>query len=209
MAHGLLPAVHKKRPCLTPDRAASVMTRETVLAFDVADDLIEDGRLSHRQVGEHLPIQSDVLLLKKVHELAVGQAMLPCRGVDARDPERPHIALAIAAVAIGIGQGVGDRLVRRAERAMAHPAMSGGQLEDLLVTAAGLRPALHARHAVLLPSPGSIPRTATSSYALVARERGHGPAAPLRARRETCRAACAECASTWRSASCSGNRGRS
>src|SRR4051812_32601110 len=47
-----------------------------------------------RDVGQHLAVQLDAALAQAGHELAVGDALAPCRSVDADDPERAEVALA-------------------------------------------------------------------------------------------------------------------
>src|SRR5207302_2288852 len=54
--------------------------------------------VAHGQVSQHLAVDLDSALAKAVHQLVVGQPRPTRRGVDARDPERAHLALAAAAV---------------------------------------------------------------------------------------------------------------
>src|SRR5262245_55223986 len=64
----------------------------------------ESLRLMDRQVRQHLAVDLDAGLVQAVDEAAVGQAVLAGGGVDALHPQRPEVALARLAVAIGILQ---------------------------------------------------------------------------------------------------------
>src|SRR5467141_4838175 len=71
--------------------------------------------VAHGQVSQHLAVDLYSGLAEAVHQLAVGQPRLPRGGVDASDPELPHLTLAAATVAIGVSESVKDGLVRGAE----------------------------------------------------------------------------------------------
>src|SRR5438309_3962037 len=72
--------------------------------------------VAHGQVSQHLAVDLYSGLAEAVHQLAVGQPRLARGSVDASDPELPHLALAAAAVAISVGEGVKHRLVGGAEQ---------------------------------------------------------------------------------------------
>src|SRR5213080_3917705 len=55
--------------------------------------------VAHGQVSQHLAVDLHSGLAKAVHQLVVGQPRLSGSGVDARDPERSHLALAATTVA--------------------------------------------------------------------------------------------------------------
>src|SRR5438093_408761 len=55
--------------------------------------------VAHGQVSQHLAVDLHPGLAKAVHQFVVGQPRLPRGGVDPRDPQLPHLALAAAAVA--------------------------------------------------------------------------------------------------------------
>src|SRR5207244_3041020 len=67
------------------------------LSLHLVDDAAERSRVVHRQLGQHLAVDVDRRFLHAGHELAVGDAELTGRGVDARDPELAKDALASAA----------------------------------------------------------------------------------------------------------------
>src|SRR5207237_10657307 len=81
----------------------------------------------------------------------VGVPRAAGRGVDPGDPELAHVALARPPVAICIFERVQQGFVGRTEqRSVRHPEALG-QIQDLLVAAAGRDTALDAWH--LSPSP--------------------------------------------------------
>src|SRR5467141_4203431 len=62
--------------------------------------------VAHGQVSQHLAVDLHSGLAKAVHQLVVRQARLPRSGVDARDPQLAHLALAAPPVAVGVSKGV-------------------------------------------------------------------------------------------------------
>src|SRR4029077_12029374 len=86
--------------------------------------------VAHGQVSQHLAVDLHSGLAKAVHQFVVGQARLPGGGVDARDPELPHLALAAPAVAIGVGKRVKDGFVGRPEQQLLGEAKTLGAIQD-------------------------------------------------------------------------------
>src|SRR5688500_7927354 len=76
--------------------------RRRRLALRELRDLPERFGIVPREVGEDLAIDVDARGLEAGHEAAVAQAVEPGRGVDARDPEGPELALLLAAVAVRV-----------------------------------------------------------------------------------------------------------
>src|SRR3954467_4059264 len=110
------------------------------------DDAAERRALVHGDVGQDLAVQVDAGELQPVHELAVGQALGPNRGVDALDPQRPERALLHLAVAIGVLTGLLDGLLGDADRVLATAVIALRLLQDPLVAGLGGGPALDACH---------------------------------------------------------------
>src|SRR6185503_3155399 len=77
------------------------------------DQLIESRRIVGRQLRELLAVQLHAALLHAVDEGRVGNAARARRGIDARDPQRPVLALLLVTVACAVGPGAHDRLVHR------------------------------------------------------------------------------------------------
>src|SRR6266446_4981206 len=107
--------------------------------------------VAHGQVSQHLAVDLHTGLAKAVHQLVVRQTRLPRRGVDPRDPELPHLALAAAAVAVGVGQSVQDRLVGGTEEQLLGKPEAFGPVEDPLVAAMRGNAALDSCHLALDP----------------------------------------------------------
>jgi len=100
--------------------------------------------LADRDVREHFAVEIDTGELDAVHELRIGQAVLASTGVDALDPQGAKVALAVAPVAIGVAQPLLDLFDRDAVGRAAAPAVTLGELEDLLVASVGRNPAFDA-----------------------------------------------------------------
>src|SRR5467141_3895622 len=107
--------------------------------------------VAHGQVSQHLAVDLHSGLAKAVHQLVVRQTGLPRRGVDPRDPELPHLALAAAAIAVGVGQSVQDRLVGGTEEQLLGEPEALGPVEDPLVAAMRRNAALDSCHIRLDP----------------------------------------------------------
>src|SRR5262249_21766211 len=98
------------RPMTTPsgirrtawgDRWAesSGLRRDRLVLLGHRDQLVEGLRIVDRDLAEHLPVQQDARALHAVDEAAVGHAAHAAGRRKARDPERPEVALAGAAIA--------------------------------------------------------------------------------------------------------------
>ena len=77
------------------------------LDYNVFDAL----RILHRQIREHLAVDDDLRLGEAFDEAAVAEPLDADRRVDASYPEAAEGALPVAAVAVGIGQGLGDSVL--------------------------------------------------------------------------------------------------
>src|SRR5258708_12325614 len=69
------------------------------------DDGVERRRVADRQFAEHLAIELDAGGECGRNESVVGDAALLKSGAEARDPQSAEVALALAAVAGGVGAG--------------------------------------------------------------------------------------------------------
>src|SRR5438552_17528922 len=107
--------------------------------------------VAHGQVSQHLAVDLHSGLAKAVHQLVVGQPRLTRGGVDARDPERAHLALAAAAVPERIRERVQRRLVGGSEEQLLGRADTLGAVKARLVTAMRGDAALDACHGSLDP----------------------------------------------------------
>jgi hypothetical protein len=62
--------------------------------------------VGHRELGERLAVDLDAGGLEALDEAVVGHAVEPAGGVDPLDPQLPEVALALLAVAVGVGHRV-------------------------------------------------------------------------------------------------------
>jgi hypothetical protein len=74
--------------------------------------------------------------LEAEYELAVGGAIQPGRGVDARDPQLPELALALAAVAVLVIQRVEQALAGLFPEPMATATLALHHSHDFVMAAA-------------------------------------------------------------------------
>src|SRR5262249_47663073 len=107
---------------------------------------VEGRRLPRRQIREHLAVDGDAGPLDAVDQLRVGQAVLAGAGVDALDPQRAEVALAVATVAIGVLERLLDALERDAVVGRGTAEIAGPHVDDLLVTGVRRDAPLDASH---------------------------------------------------------------
>src|SRR5690242_18304491 len=62
-----------------------------------ARQVAERAWIADGEIGQDLAVEIDPGLLQPLHQTAVAQAVQPCGGVDADDPERAELALAYLA----------------------------------------------------------------------------------------------------------------
>src|SRR6185437_14627610 len=91
---------------------------------------------------------------------AVAHAVQPRARVDARNPERAHVTLAVAPVAVGVLQRVEHRLACCFDQAMPRAPVALGTLQDLLMLLAGCDAPLHSWHCFSPPRRPANNRTA-------------------------------------------------
>src|ERR1700716_918085 len=91
--------------------------------------------VAHGQVSQHFAVDLHSGLAKAVHELAVRKPRLPRGCVDAGDPQLAHLALAPPPVAVGVREGMEDRLVRGAEQELLGKSKAFCAIEDRFVAA--------------------------------------------------------------------------
>src|SRR3989454_6961964 len=118
-------------------------------------DLCDAGEglgVVERERGQDLAIDLDPGGFEPGDQLAVGEPVRARRGVDAHDPQRAEVALALLAVPVGVREAALDRLARLAVRLAPSADVPFRLLHGLLVAAPRLRAALCAGH-------GSIPST--------------------------------------------------
>src|SRR5262249_44618062 len=106
-----------------------------------------EGRgVGHGEVGEHPPVDLDARCLEALDEAVVGQPVRPRRGVNALDPKPAEVALAVLAVAVGIGHRVEDLLLGLAVQPGPLTAVALRTLEDYPALLLGVHRTLDACH---------------------------------------------------------------
>src|SRR3984957_19402742 len=106
----------------------------------------EGRRVGHGEVGEHPTVDLDARRLETLDEAVVGQPVRPRRGVDALDPEPAEVALAVLAVAVGVGHRVEDLLLGLAVEPGPLAAVALRTLEDYPALLLGVQRTLDACH---------------------------------------------------------------
>src|SRR5438132_3191370 len=112
--------------------------------------------VAHGQVSQHLAVDLHTGLAKAVHQLVVGQPRLPRGGVDARDPQLPHLSLAAAAVAKRVSERMQDRLIGWAKQQLLREPETFGAVEDRLVATVRRDSTLDACHLDTQGSPDCL-----------------------------------------------------
>ena len=102
--------------------------------------------VGHGDLGQHLAVELDVGQLEAVHELVVRQAVLTGARVDADDPQLAELALAHAAVAVGVLAAALDLLFRPLVGRVLSRAVALGLLEHLAALLARGDASFDSRH---------------------------------------------------------------
>src|SRR5690606_23209999 len=113
----------------------------------------EGSSIADGQIGQHLAVDLHVSLVQTVDEAAVGQAVEARGSVDARDPERAELALALPAVTICILSRLGHPLLGDPEGLAAHVVITLRLRQHLLVAGPGGDTTLYSGHRY---SPGML-----------------------------------------------------
>lgn len=91
----------------------------------------------HREIGKHFTIQVDASLLQFADELGVGQAMLPCAGVDSLNPDRAELSFLLLTVAIGVNQTLFNSVFRYGPDVFFTTKEPFGQFQDAFALSPG------------------------------------------------------------------------
>src|SRR3979409_2479245 len=97
-------------------------------------------------VGQHLAVELDLGQLQAVHQLAVAHALLAGGGVDALDPQAAELALAVLAVAVGVGARLEQLLLRPLVARVLLAAVALGALQHGTALLARVHGSLDAAH---------------------------------------------------------------
>ena len=105
--------------------------------FYRVDDGLERLRIVHREVGENLAVQTDVLLGETAHELGIGDSVLAGGSVDTLDPQGTEVALLGLTIAVRIGQTLLIGVFRYGPHILPGKEVAAGSLENLLAARPG------------------------------------------------------------------------
>jgi hypothetical protein len=103
-------------------------------------NLGKTGGIGNGEVSQYFAIQLNAGLVEPAYKFAVGQVIHPSGGIDPDDPQAAKIALADATIAIGIHEGLVDRIRCRSEKFAVTATKSLGQLQHLLSSSSGFEP---------------------------------------------------------------------
>src|SRR5690606_27059099 len=103
--------------------------------FGLLNDGTESLLVVHGQVGQHFAVQADFSLAQTGDQTAVAQAVGAAGGVDTGNPQRAELALALAAVTVGILARLDDRLLGDPEHPRTGAVVAFGLLQNFPVTA--------------------------------------------------------------------------
>src|SRR5471030_374549 len=129
-------------------RGGALLAVETLTG--VLDDRRKTGCVTHGDVGQDLPVQQRPGGLEPGDQLRIGDSVHARGGVDARDPERSELALAILPAGEGEVETSLDLLPGDPVTARLHPVVALGQLQDLDAAVLPLTTSLDSRHCSLL-----------------------------------------------------------
>jgi len=94
-----------------PQLGIAIAPRRLARRLRRAVGLPDSDGLLIREVGENTPVDLDAGDAQALYEPVIGHPVGPGRGVDPLDPQPPEIALAVLAVAVGVGHRVEDLLL--------------------------------------------------------------------------------------------------
>jgi hypothetical protein len=103
------------------------------LGGGLLDQGLEGVGVVNRELGEHLAVHLDSLLVQAINQLAVPNAIFSASGGNPRDPKAAKIALLLASVAEGVLPGLHDLFVGTAEDVLLPAEIARGLGDDLFV----------------------------------------------------------------------------
>lgn len=89
------------------------------------------------KVGEHLTVDLDTSLMDEAHELAVGEILHTCGGVDTLNPQSAEVALFVLTVAVGVGKTFFPGIFCYGPYIATASEVTAGKFEDFLSASSG------------------------------------------------------------------------
>src|SRR5215212_9019186 len=111
----------------------------------------EDLGLRGREIGQDLAVEVYLGEPQTVDQPRVGETVFAGAGVDALDPERPEVPLALLSSLVGVDAALPDLLLGPLVRAVLGPAVAFRLIQDLTALLAGVDAARGACHATSPP----------------------------------------------------------
>src|SRR3990172_8927502 len=102
------------------------------------DELGECPGVVHSHLGEHLPVDLDVVRLQPGDQLVIGGPVLTGSRIDTGDPQTPKLALSSAPVPIGVLHRMHDLLIGGPVSPAPGTLVALGAVEDLLMPLLGV-----------------------------------------------------------------------
>lgn len=99
--------------------------------LDLVDDRLEGVGMVHGEVSEDLAVEGDAGLRQFAHQLTVRHAVLASTGVDALNPQRAELALALLPTDVRVEQAFFDSVFRDCPNVFAGTVVPFGHFENL------------------------------------------------------------------------------
>src|SRR5690606_40869410 len=101
-ANRMHPRVAQGRDCSTVQGPRHTPRPSVQTAPRLRDQFAESGRITDRQVRQHLPVYLEPGPLQAVHEPRVAHVVLTGRSVDPHDPEPTELTLPLLTVTVRV-----------------------------------------------------------------------------------------------------------
>ena len=97
----------------------------------------EAGGINHCHLCQHFAVDSHISFFETTDQTAVAHTVHASCGIDPGNPQTAEVALAPAAVAVGIAQSLHDPLIGGAEEGSVTALEATSQTENLVATLTG------------------------------------------------------------------------
>ena len=111
----------------------------------------KSSRLTDCHVGKYFAVDFNTGLPQTIDELTVGETLSPGSGVNALNPESPHIAFSFATVPVGIAHGFNHGFVSPSIEGMPSRPLTLRHGQHLFMSVARSRACLYSWQVVIPP----------------------------------------------------------